>query len=204
MANALHFVVETFGRLDILHNNAALTRLDVVAQDTDMLSIPRETLAVPLCGRCWAADIVFLEMLKTSGGSIINTSSIFGLSARNQQLAYGCAKTAVNILTQYVATAFGRQGVRCNAVAPSLIMTPAAHAFISDRLRPAHEASDLTSFLGEPEDVANIVAFLASNEARFVTGQVIRADGGTLAHLPTMPMHSASTSRSRRRYDRPA
>ncbi|MDB5584176.1 MAG: hypothetical protein JWR80_9352 [Bradyrhizobium sp.] len=189
VADAVRSVVDAFGRIDILHNNAALTALEVAAQDTDILSIPTEiwdlVMAVTLRGPMLGCRYAVLEMLKRGGGSIINTSSIFGLSAHNQQVAYGCAKAGVNMLTQYVATAFGRRGIRCNAVAPSLIITPATRAFIPDRLKAAHEASTLTPHLGEPEDVAHIVAFLASDEARFVTGQIIRADGGTMAHLPT-------------------
>jgi NAD(P)-dependent dehydrogenase (short-subunit alcohol dehydrogenase family) len=182
-------VVERFERIDILHNNAALTAIDVIAQDTDILSIPTalwdRVMAVTLRGPMLGCRYAVREMLETGGGSIINTSSIFGLSAHNQQVAYGCAKAGVNRLTEYVATAFGQQGIRCNAVAPSLIMTPAAHAFIPEGLRAAHLASTLMPYLGEPEDVGHVVAFLASDEARFITGQVVRVDGGTMAHLPT-------------------
>jgi NAD(P)-dependent dehydrogenase (short-subunit alcohol dehydrogenase family) len=100
-------------------------------------------------------------------------------------VAYGVAKAGINMLTAYVATAFGRKGIRCNAVAPSLIMTPAAKRFLPEDMRKIHEDSTLTATLGEPEDVAEVVAFLASDRARYLTGQVIRVDGGTLAHLPT-------------------
>ena len=124
-------------------------------------------------------------MLKTGGGSIINTSSMYGVSAFNRQTAYGVSKGAINILTEYVATSFGRKGIRCNAIAPSMIKTPLLMSFIPEPLIQLNEDATLTPFLGEPEDIANIVAFLASDDSRYLTGQVIRADGGTTAHLPT-------------------
>src|SRR3546814_19927198 len=89
------------------------------------------------------------------------------------------------MLTEYVATAFGKKGVRCNAVAPSMISTPLLRSFIPEELVKLNEDATLTPFLGEPEDLAAIVAFLASDDARYLNGQVIRADGGTTAHLPT-------------------
>ena len=110
---------------------------------------------------------------------------MYGISAFNRMPAYGISKAGINMLTEYVATAYGRQGIRCNAVAPSMIKTPLMMEFIPERLRQLNEDATLTPFLGEPEDIANIVAFLASDDARYLTGQVIRADGGTTAHLPT-------------------
>ena len=181
--------VEHFGRLDVLHNNAALTDLEIAAQDTDILSIPTavwdRVMAVTLRGPMLGCRYAVREMLKLGRGAIINTSSIFGVSAHNQQVAYGVAKAGVNMLTQYVATAYGPNGVRCNAVAPSLILTPTANAFVPEQLKAVHLASTLTPHLGEPEDIANIVAFLASDDARFITGQVVHADGGLTAHLGT-------------------
>jgi NAD(P)-dependent dehydrogenase (short-subunit alcohol dehydrogenase family) len=182
-------VTARFGRLDILHNNAALLDPAVYKQDTDILGIPTEiwdrTMSVTLRGVMLGCRYGVLAMLETGGGSIINTSSTFGLSAHNELVAYGVAKAGVNRLTEYVATAFGRRGVRCNAVAPALIQARGRAHYISTEIKDIHADSMLTPFIGEPEDVAHIVAFLASDDARYVTGQIIRADGGTLAHLPT-------------------
>jgi NAD(P)-dependent dehydrogenase (short-subunit alcohol dehydrogenase family) len=180
---------EHFGRIDIAHNNATFRAPDILASDIDILSFPTEMwdrqIQGTLRGTMLGCRYAVLAMLETGGGSIINTSSIFGLAAHNKNVIYGVAKAGVNRLTEYVATAFGRRGIRCNAVAPGLIMTPPAYAYIPKPLRDVHEASTALGYLGEPEDVAHIVAFLASDDARYVTGQVIRADGGTLAHLPT-------------------
>jgi NAD(P)-dependent dehydrogenase (short-subunit alcohol dehydrogenase family) len=189
IAAAIAATVAAFGRIDVLHNNAALLAPEVIVQDTDILSIPTDiwdrVMAVTLRGPMLGSRYAVQEMRKTGGGSIINTSSIFGLSAHNQQVAYGCAKAGVSQLTQFVATSFGQDNIRCNAVAPSLILTPTARAAVPDALRAAHLSSTLLPFLGEPEDVGHMVAFLASDDARFITGQTIRVDGGMMAHLAT-------------------
>jgi NAD(P)-dependent dehydrogenase (short-subunit alcohol dehydrogenase family) len=189
ISDAVAATVHQFGRLDVMHNNAALTSVEVSAKDTDILAIPTEIwdqmMAVTLRGSMLGCRYAVRSMLETGGGAIVNTSSTFGLSAHNQNVAYGVAKAGVNMLTEYVATAFGRHNIRCNAVAPALIATPAADAFVPAALKAVHEASFLTPYVGRPEDVAHAVAFLASDEARFITGQVVRVDGGTLSHLPT-------------------
>src|SRR3546814_14832492 len=78
-------------------------------------------------------------MLKSGGGSIINTSSMYGVGAFNRQPAYGVSKAGINMLTEYVATAFGKKGVRCNAVAPSMISTPLLRSFIPEELVKLNE-----------------------------------------------------------------
>src|SRR3546814_9665854 len=91
---------------------------------------------------------------------------MYGVGAFNRQPAYGVSKAGINMLTEYVATAFGKKGVRCNAVAPSMISTPLLRSFIPEELVKLNEDATLTPFLGEPEDIAAIVAFLASDDAR--------------------------------------
>lgn len=186
---AISATVKAFGKLDILHNNAAYTSQAALAADIDILSVPTDiwdrTMQVTLRGTMLCCRYGVKEMLKIGGGSIINTSSMYGVSAFNRMPAYGISKAGINMLTEYVATAYGRQGIRCNAVAPSMIKTPLMMEFIPEALRKLNEDATLTPFLGVPEDVADIVAFLASDDARYLTGQVIRADGGTTAHLPT-------------------
>lgn len=177
------------GRLDIAHNNAAVLTREIFAEDIDILTISTEkwdeVMQGTLRGTMLGCRYAVIEMLKNGGGSIINTSSMYGVSAFNRQVAYGVSKGAINTLTEYVATRFGRQGIRCNAIAPSMIDTPLLRAFIPQPLLDANMEATLTPFLGTVDDVAAIVAFLASDDARYLTGQIIRADGGSTAHLPT-------------------
>jgi len=178
-----------FGRLDILHNNAAYVPIEALEADIDILTIPTamwdSIMQGTLRGTMLGCRYGVTQMLKTGGGSIVNTSSMYGVGAFNRQPAYGISKAGINMLTEYVATAFGRRGIRCNAVAPSMIKTPLLMSFIPEELLKLNEDATLTPFLGEPEDIANVVAFLASDDARYITGQVIRADGGSTAHLAT-------------------
>ncbi len=187
--DAVAATVAAFGRLDILHNNAAYVPLEALEADVDILTIPTHlwdaVMQGTLRGTMLGCRYGVIEMLKTGGGSIINTSSMYGMSAFNRQPTYGISKAAINMLTEYVATAFGKRGVRCNAVAPSMIRTPLLESFIPEEMVRFNAEATLTPFLGEPEDIAAIVAFLASDDARYLNGQVIRADGGTTAHLPT-------------------
>lgn len=181
--------VSTFGELNVLHNNAAFTSIEAVQKDTDILSIPTELwdqiMQITLRGTMLGCRYAVKAMSQCGGGSIINTSSMYGVSAFNRMPAYGVSKAAINMLTQYTATAYGRLNIRCNAVAPSMIKTPLLESTIPAELITLNENSTLTPFLGTPEDIANIVVFLASDESRYLTGQIIQADGGTTAHLPT-------------------
>lgn len=181
--------VRRFGRIDVLHNNAAYAPPDVLAEDTDILGISTDAwdrvMQGTLRGTMLCCRYGVMEMLKTGGGSIINTSSMYGVHAFNRMPAYGVSKAGINLLTEHVATVFGRRGIRCNAVAPSMIHTPMLANAIPAAFIEMNIDATLCGFLGTPQDIANVVAWLASDEARYVTGQVIRADGGSTAHLPT-------------------
>ena len=120
------------------------------------------------------------------GSSIINTSSGAAVAGDLGRTAYGVSKAGLNGLTRYVATQYGKQGVRCNAIAPALVLTPAAKRTLPREMVEVLEAHHLTPGTTEPEDIAAAVVFLASDAARFVTGQVLPVDGGFLAHLPTV------------------
>jgi NAD(P)-dependent dehydrogenase (short-subunit alcohol dehydrogenase family) len=181
--------VRRFGRIDVLHNNAAYAPPDVLAEDTDILGISTDAwdrvMQGTLRGTMLCCRYGVIEMLKTGGGSIINTSSMYGVHAFNRMPAYGVSKAGINLLTEHVATVFGRRGIRCNAVAPSMIYTPMLANAIPAAFIDMNIDSTLCGFLGTPQDVANVVAWLGSDESRYITGQVIRADGGSTAHLPT-------------------
>jgi NAD(P)-dependent dehydrogenase (short-subunit alcohol dehydrogenase family) len=185
---AIQTAVETFGGLDILHNNAAAMHL--VGDDgpvaTETAEHWDETFAVNLRGQMFGCKHAIPAMIARGGGSIINTSSASGVLGDLRLSAYGAAKSAINQLTREVATQYGRSGIRCNAVLPGLIevdrpagrgMTPEERARLVDH--------HVLPFVGRAEDVANAVAFLASDDARFITGALLAVDGGLTTHQPT-------------------
>jgi NAD(P)-dependent dehydrogenase (short-subunit alcohol dehydrogenase family) len=119
------------------------------------------------------------------GGSIVNMCSGAGLTGALSHSAYGASKAGIASLTQYVATQHGKEGIRCNAIAPGLIVTPStADTYASGGVGAMMLAHHLSPRLGTPEDIAAAVVFLASPESAFITGQVLCVDGGMLAHAP--------------------
>ena len=177
--------VAAYGGLDILHNNAAATHLaatrdlPVSAADPDVWD---DTMRINLRGAMVAIQAAVPHMIARGGGSVINTASGAGLTGDLRNPAYGASKAALISLTRYVATEFGQQGIRCNAISPGFIVIgekPGREAVHATMLRHA-----LTPRLGRPEDIAALVVFLASDESEFITGQNICVDGGMLAHQP--------------------
>jgi NAD(P)-dependent dehydrogenase (short-subunit alcohol dehydrogenase family) len=177
--------VERFGRLDILDNNAAA--LDLIRQDQDLRDVDVEvwdrTMAVNLRGTMLGCKHAVPAMIDAGGGAIVNMASVSGLTGDAIQAAYGASKAGVIMLTKYVAAMYGRYRIRCNAIAPGLILTPALVG-ISGIGREINDAERLIDRPAEPEDVAALVAFLASDDALSITGQVIALDAGTSAHRP--------------------
>lgn len=122
------------------------------------------------------------HLIAAGGGSIINTASVGGLSGDFLQVAYGTAKAAVIRLTQYAATQYGAQHVRCNAVAPGAVMTPALQDNLPAEAIESIRGHNALPFVGAPEDIAQAMLFLASEESRYLTGQVLVVDGGMSSH----------------------
>jgi NAD(P)-dependent dehydrogenase (short-subunit alcohol dehydrogenase family) len=125
------------------------------------------------------------RMLETGGGSIVNTSSGAAIRGALTGTAYATSKAAVNCLTLYVAAQYGKRGIRCNAILPGLIMTPAVAIGMTRESIDMILDHHLTPEAGRPEDIAAMVAFLASDDARYVTGQLLSVDGGITSHAPT-------------------
>jgi NAD(P)-dependent dehydrogenase (short-subunit alcohol dehydrogenase family) len=178
--------IDRFGRLDILHNNAGITAADHLAQDhavTELsLEIWNRALAVNLTGPMLGCKYAIPHMLAGGGGSIINTSSINAMSGVSALTAYGSSKAGIDGLTLRVATQFGRLGVRCNSVRPGFTLTEPLRALATPELLSIMHEEVLTPNLGEPEDIADVVLFLASDESRFVNGQFLLVDGGQKSH----------------------
>lgn len=188
-SNAVAHAVRRFGNPTVLHNCAALTAIDHIGGDTDILSIVpahfMRTLEVDLLGTALGCKAVLPGMFDAGGGSIINTSSVCASSGDDVLIAYGAAKAGVESLTRYVATTCSSRNVRCNAVAPGFIATERNRNDMGANAFAEYERHTLVPRLGAPEDIGHLVAFLASDRASLITGQVIRADGGFLTHVPT-------------------
>lgn len=176
------------GRVDILHNNAAATGPAHQAGDGNVMTLDPvtwdDTLAVDLSGSMLMCRGLIPLMLP-QGGSIINTTSNSGLRGDLGLTAYAAAKAGLQQLTRTIATGFGRHGIRCNAISPGHVASPSFLATVPADVRAALEANCLVPRLGTVDDVANAAVFLASDESSFITGEVLRVDGGALAHMPT-------------------
>jgi len=181
--------VQHFGRLDILHNNAALVNLGELGPDTTVLETPAAlwdaTMHINARGYFLAARYAIPHMIAAGGGSIINTSSGASLFGDDVRVAYGASKGAVNVLTKYIAAQHGKQGVRCNAICPGMIADEAMLKAVP-KMAALHVRHSLLTRIGRPDDIASMVAFLASDESSYVTGQIISVDGGEASHSPAM------------------
>jgi NAD(P)-dependent dehydrogenase (short-subunit alcohol dehydrogenase family) len=180
--------LDRFGRIDVLHNNAADLSPDLSVRDRDVEAMEAEvwdrTFKVNVRGTMLSCKHVLPHMAANGGGSIINTASNLGMQGNLGQAAYAASKAAVIQLSRSIATSHGRRGIRCNTVSPGLVMTPAARDNLPPQLHEIVAGETLTPYLGVPEDIANAVAFLASDAARYVTGHNLVVDGGTVAHVP--------------------
>lgn len=180
--------VERYGRLDILDNNAALLGPDIIRQDHDIASMSTKlwdrTFAVNVRGTMLCCRHALKIMEGQRSGSIINTASNLALQGNVIQAAYSASKAAILQMTRSIATSHGKRGIRCNSVLPGLTGSRAALEDLPPRLRQIVEEETLTPYLGDPMDIAHAVAFLASDEARYITGQMIVVDGGTSIHIP--------------------
>ncbi len=186
-AAAVAAAVSCFGRLDIVHNNAALTGNEQLSLDTNVTDLDLEvwdrTMAVNLRSQMLMCRHAVPAMVEVGGGSIINMSSGAALKGDRTRTAYGVSKAGVNALTMYVATSHGKQGIRVNTVVPGLIITDAVKAHLTEKMIAGLGRSTLTPYVGAPQDVADLVVFLASDESRYITGQMIPIDGGMSAHV---------------------
>ncbi len=179
--------VVSFGGLDVLHNNATDSSLNAI--DTDIVTLDMAVfdrlVAVNLRGQFLGCKHAIPRMLERGGGSIVCTASVDGFVGRGVRAAYGASKAGVVLLTKSVASQYGKRGIRCNAVAPGLTLTPGAVDNATEEYVEAALSNYPMPRLCVPEDVANAVLFLASNDAAYVNAATLMVDGGATVYLPS-------------------
>lgn len=185
-AGAVAAAREAFGRLDILVNNAAITAADVLAADVNVAELDRaiwtRTLAVNLIGPALFSKHAIPMMIKGGGGSVVMIASGRGVQGDLGLPAYGASKAGMINLALNIATQYGKKGVRANSIVVGMVMTPAIEKATTPAMVTLFTDHHLTSEVGQPRDIAEVVAFLASDAARFVTGATVAADGGMTSH----------------------
>jgi NAD(P)-dependent dehydrogenase (short-subunit alcohol dehydrogenase family) len=187
VAAALAATVAAFGRVDVLVNNAGIFRaaefLDIAEADWDAV------IDVNLKGAFLVGQAVAREMAKGGGGAIVNMSSVNGVTAIPSIASYNASKGGIDQLTRVMALSLADRGVRVNAVAPGTIATELAQKAVLGSAEAAARIMSRTPLrrLGQPAEVASVCAFLASDAASYMTGEVVYVDGGRLALNYTMP-----------------
>ncbi len=180
----------SFGRIDVLVNNAGIqiekTVVDSTEEDWDLLMGVNAKAVFLLCRR------VVPLMAEAGGGAIVNIGSISGQHADPSMALYNGSKGFVHALTRSIAVDHGGEGIRCNAICPGWIVTDMAEAAFDQAKDPAAARADALARhpvgrFGRPADIARTAAWLASDDAAFVSGQTVTVDGGLVAATPVRP-----------------
>ncbi len=171
----MKFALEQYGKIDILVNNAGINK------DNIMLGMKEEdfdkVIEINLKGTFNCIKHVYRPMMKQKYGRIINMSSVVGMEGNAGQVNYAASKAGVIGITKSVAKELGSRGVTVNAIAPGFIKTAMTDA-MTDKMKDAMLDHITVKRLGDVKDVAETAAFLASDKASYITGQVIKVDGG--------------------------
>jgi 3-oxoacyl-[acyl-carrier protein] reductase len=167
--------LEEFERVDALINNAGITRDSLILRMKP--EVWDEVLQVNLSGAFHTIKALGRQFLRQKSGSVVNISSVIGLTGNPGQSNYAASKAGLIGFTKSVAREFASKSVRANVVAPGYIQTDMT-ANLDDRVRDELTSLIPAKRLGEPDDVAGVVRFLCSNDAKYITGQVLSVDGG--------------------------
>lgn len=180
--NAVDQIIEQRGRIDVLVNNAGWSKIEPVAEMS--LETWQKCLDVDLTGTFLCTRYVLPHMIENSSGSIVNISSIAAYETSTEHgAAYSAAKAGVLALTRVTAAENGQHGIRANAITPGLIYNDFLRKIYPDEFFSGYaENKSKVGRIGQPEDVANLAAFLASDKAGYITGEVYGVSGGVHPH----------------------
>lgn len=186
--NMVNQAVEHFGKLDFLFNNAALMSPDIIKRDTNPVDIDfnlwDKVMRVNVRGYLAGCKYAIPHLLKSSSPAIVMTASGSGLLGDVANIAYGASKAAVMSMVRYIATQYGKQGLRCNAVNPGLTRTEGGKKNVYGPMVQIMQNNTLSPRLGRAEDIAAMAVFLCSDDGYFINAQSISVDGGMLSHMP--------------------
>lgn len=184
-AGLINQAVAHFGRLDGLHANAADLRQEIFGRDIDVLhmdvAVWERTLRVNLIGYATLIKAALPHMIERGAGSIVCTTTSSGsppIGREKAPVAYSASKAGVNAMCRHVASRWGQKGIRCNAVAPGVVLTEKAKDVMAPEFIEELKARLRSPRLGIPSDIAATVAFLLSDEAAWINGQVWGVNGG--------------------------
>lgn len=180
VAAMVRLAVDSFGGLDLVHVNAA--DLSVIFRDSNAvdvdLAVFDQTIAVNLRGHLLCTRAAIPELLKRGGGAIVYTTSGAAFIGEEERPCYAMAKAGLNALMRHVASRWGRHGIRANCVAPGFVVTENNLKTLPEGFLSAAVKRTRSTRVGQPEDIAAMVALLLSDEGMWINGQVISVDGG--------------------------
>ncbi len=180
--------IEKYGRVDLLHN-VAFDVKTCMEEDFDLLGTTLDafdrTIAVDLRGYVLTCRAVLPHMIEGGGGAIVNTSSLAGIRVlrTGNRYSYSVAKAGLSPLTQHIAVKYGKQNIRCNTAAMGLILSESTMVVQSPERLAEIRASTLLPDAGDPDKLASSIVFLLSDDACYITGQVINLDAGASAYF---------------------
>lgn len=183
VASLIETAIQQHGRIDGLFNVAANISPDEVARDTDVVDIDldawQKSIAVNLTGYLLTLKHALPHMIEAGAGSVVNTMSGAVYAGMADKVAYSVTKAGVGALTRHVARRYGKARIRCNGVAPGMVLTAQTRANLPEEYQQEILRATPLHRLGEPDDIGASVAFLLSDRAEWITGQVYSIDGGT-------------------------
>jgi NAD(P)-dependent dehydrogenase (short-subunit alcohol dehydrogenase family) len=182
VVEAVQATLTKYGALDALFVNAAEMSPDIIMNDSNVLDIDMKvfdrTVEVNLRGYVLCTQHALPHLLAAGGGALIYTSSSAAFVGEPERPSYAMTKSAVHALVRHVASRWGKEGIRANAIAPGPVPSEAMLPYLPEEMYAGLLASVRSPRIGKPDDVASLVAFLASSEGEWINGQAISVDGG--------------------------